>query len=377
MIKYVITQEGPKTSAQIYMDGKTYVLDNNNCTDMEGLALALISQNKDEIRSYVDVAYAAKKWSGGDIEIKENTVYYQGKALFNSLTDKIVRLLRQGLDAKPLISFLEKLMDNPSEHSRKQLYDFLDRYNFPICEDGDFLAYKKVRSDYGSVNEGYGIVNGIVIPNGTLSNRVGNVVEIPRERVEANPTVACGTGLHAGSLEYVENFSGTRIIVVKINPQDVVSVPQDSCYQKIRCCKYIVVKDFEGEIVEDYSNVAEKISKTFKSTKKPKIEDKPKEKESGSIASKAISKVANNKSKAVKKKEVEKEPLLKALDEIIPRYTLAKSTVAKDLNSFLERNGIDKKYKGFIEINLTARASGKIYLKDLLILKDVLVNKEI
>jgi hypothetical protein len=38
------------------------------------------------------------------------------------------------------------------------------------------------------------------------------------------------------------------MVVVKINPADVVSVPSDCACQKVRVCKYEVVSDFVEEI---------------------------------------------------------------------------------------------------------------------------------
>jgi hypothetical protein len=38
------------------------------------------------------------------------------------------------------------------------------------------------------------------------------------------------------------------MVVVKINPKDVVSVPSDYNCQKLRCCAYTVVSEVEAEI---------------------------------------------------------------------------------------------------------------------------------
>jgi hypothetical protein len=48
-----------------------------------------------------------------------------------------------------------------------------------------------------------------------------------------------------GSLE-----SGDRIVIVKINPKDVVSVPSDCNYEKLRTCRYEVVGEYEGELLK-------------------------------------------------------------------------------------------------------------------------------
>ena len=58
-------------------------------------------------------------------------------------------------------------------------------------------------------------------------------------------------GFHAGSLDYAEGFGrGGNLMIVEINPADVVSVPNDSDCQKLRTCKYKVVSLFKRKLVE-------------------------------------------------------------------------------------------------------------------------------
>jgi hypothetical protein len=47
-------------------------------------------------------------------------------------------------------------------------------------------------------------------------------------------------------LEYAKSFGGvgSRLLIVEINPADVVSVPLDSSCQKLRTAKYKVVSEF-------------------------------------------------------------------------------------------------------------------------------------
>ena len=48
-----------------------------------------------------------------------------------------------------------------------------------------------------------------------------------------------------GSLE-----NGDRIVIVKINPRDVVSVPSDCNCEKLRTCQYEVVGEYQGELLK-------------------------------------------------------------------------------------------------------------------------------
>jgi hypothetical protein len=45
-------------------------------------------------------------------------------------------------------------------------------------------------------------------------------------------------------------------MICKVDPADVVSVPLDESHQKVRCCKYEVVGEYDGDllpaVVDDY-----------------------------------------------------------------------------------------------------------------------------
>ena len=114
----------------------------------------------------------------------------------------------------------------------------------PITEDGHFLAYKKVRDDYKDVH------------SGTFDNSVGQVVSMVRNKVDENKDNTCSSGLHFCSFDYLKSFGGTRIMILKINPADVVSIPSDHFQQKGRTCRYEVIGEVPVE--EDRVNILSK-----------------------------------------------------------------------------------------------------------------------
>ena len=59
---------------------------------------------------------------------------------------------------------------------------------------------------------------------------------------------SCSFGLHVGSLDYAKSFSNGRVLIVKINPADVVSIPKDCSCQKCRVSKYKIIDSFDTEI---------------------------------------------------------------------------------------------------------------------------------
>ena len=81
-----------------------------------------------------------------------------------------------------------------------------------------------------------------------------------RSKVDDDRDRGCSNGLHAGALNYVAGYGSVeandKIVIVKINPADVVSVPSDCNYEKLRTCRYEVVGEYQGELLKPlYSSV--------------------------------------------------------------------------------------------------------------------------
>jgi hypothetical protein len=171
-------------------------------------------------------------------------LYYNGEAVHNSLSEKIKQYIHLGLPYEPLVKFMENLMLNQSRNSIQQLFDFLQHKNLPITDDGCFLAYKAVREDLKDIY------------SGTILNEIGSVVSFPRNQVDDDPNNHCSHGLHCGALEYVKNYarsSNDKILIVKVHPKDVVSVPKDHNFTKIRVCEYKVVDFYTSPLSSNFS----------------------------------------------------------------------------------------------------------------------------
>lgn len=202
----------------------------------------LPTATSDELLEIVDIEKAVATFSDGLVDIKNGKVMYGGEEVHGSISKRILEFMSKGLPFQPLVNFLNNLMENPSYQSQKELYDFLEHEHLPITEDGHFLAYKAVRSDY---KDKYA---------GRFDNSVGKVCQMVRAKVDDNRGRGCSEGLHAGALNYVASYgsleSGDKIVIVKINPKDVVSVPTDCNCEKLRTCRYEVVGEYQGELLK-------------------------------------------------------------------------------------------------------------------------------
>jgi hypothetical protein len=187
---------------------------------------------------------------GFQVNVATQEVAYHGELLPAPLARKVFSLIEQNLPVTLLEKFWENLKKNPSYNSVRELYDFLSYKELPITEDGCFLAYRGLREDFYSVrgNTSTKVLQGSVNSQGQIYNGVGEHIEVERNCVDDNRNNHCSFGVHAGSWQYASEWSQGKMVVVKINPKDVVSVPSDYNCQKLRCCAYTVVSEIEAEI---------------------------------------------------------------------------------------------------------------------------------
>ena len=169
------------------------------------------------------------------VRIDGGVVYWKDTPIHMELTDRMLTMITEGLDVKPLGAFLGNLMTNPSDRAIQELFGFLEKGNMPITEDGCFLAYKRVRENWTDCH------------SGRICNAICATVSMERESVTDDCNRTCASGLHFCSREYLRSFGGARLVAVKINPRDVVSIPVDYNNAKGRCCKYEVVSEIEEE----------------------------------------------------------------------------------------------------------------------------------
>jgi hypothetical protein len=192
---------------------------------------AIKASDWDLVKNIIEPIKVVLNYGQGNVSVQGEKLFWKGKEMHNALSNRMVAMLQDGFPVEPLVAFMENLMTNPSKRAVDELYGFLEKNSLPITPDGHFLAYKKVRQNYFDCH------------TGKMDNSVGKVVEMERNEVDDNKDQTCSTGLHFCSQEYLPHFGGgdSRVVIVKINPRDVVSIPTDYNNAKGRACRYEVI----------------------------------------------------------------------------------------------------------------------------------------
>lgn len=204
---------------------------------------------------------------------------------------------------------------NPDSRCRQNLFWFLNKYGMTISKSGLFVAYRNVHikkegtnikaelanfisSKYSQIKfvnkkspknytviEEKGVysivpinhqIDGDVIGNldelykelsnvevstiytdgytKTFNIKLGEIVSIPREKCDSTQEHTCSRGLHVAGKDWLQsNYFGDVGLMVLVNPADVVAVPPDDNYGKMRTCAYypvsVVQFDDDGKII--------------------------------------------------------------------------------------------------------------------------------
>lgn len=169
-----------------------------------------------------------------NVVVEKDTIKIDGVSVSNTNTPimKFIKILQEkgvvDSEINRIKPFLENMFKNPFIDAVHEIYDYCKAMDFEITDDGCFLAYKKVRKDLGSVYD-----------NGKTKHKIGEYTEV--KVYDTERTNVCSNGLHFCSKSYLQYYPGEVIIIVKVNPMDVVSIPVDYNFAKGRCRKYLVV----------------------------------------------------------------------------------------------------------------------------------------
>lgn len=232
MINYIMTDT---TCTLFIKDQGMLIIKRGSETLWAALQDAIKNNDEQKVLRIVAPIYS---FSNSAFVYRNNTVYYNGQELHPVLVTRLMGQLRQGFDTTAMQAFVENLLQNPSNTAIEELYLFLEANAMPITEDGCFIALKRINEDFTDVY------------TSTMSNAIGTTVSMPRNTVDDRRDVTCSHGLHVCGPSYIPHYSGATIITVKVNPRDVVSVPNDYNNAKMRVCQYLVLSTIDIDQIQ-------------------------------------------------------------------------------------------------------------------------------
>jgi hypothetical protein len=263
------------TNLSIFIDGVLHQIGGDHLS-YNGIMEAIKAGDKDKVKSLVDARKAVEDFSNGSVTIKGDEVFWNGMKMHGAITTRMISMMREGFDISPLVNFMDRLMQNPSKQAVDEAYMFFEACDLPITPDGYFLAFKKVNDNFFDVHSGtvcnkpahmMSLEEAARFKPGVISGKKGEVcvqvrngithVSMPRNMVDDKRDNTCSEGLHFCSKSYLNNFGGSRIVVLKIDPKDVVSIPSDYNNAKGRCSSYQVVDELKVDAAKAFTKAVQ------------------------------------------------------------------------------------------------------------------------
>lgn len=188
----------------------------------------------------------------GGMRISLKKAQIEGSPLPEKLAMEVIKFVENectvgknnSISIPSMIAFLSHLKENSSRKTINNLYSFIGHNDIEIDEEGFVICYKVVKSNF------------LDVYTGKINNAVGKVVEMERGKVDDDDNQTCSYGLHAASLRYLiksgygQTGDDWRLVKIRINPKDFVSVPKDYDGSKARVCRYKVVEECSKSLLQ-------------------------------------------------------------------------------------------------------------------------------
>jgi hypothetical protein len=202
-----------------------------------GLATPWDPEELDGLRQLVDIPTFLAKITEGLVEVNGSEVRYAGKPLHGHIVKRMLDLLAQGDDIRPIARFLDRAKKNPfHETAIDEMFNWLEHSKMPLTSDGCFIAYKFVNADYRDAH------------SNKIDNRIG--AAIPRldpATVDSRRENTCAaSGYHFCSWGYTDLTRYPHTMLVKVAPEDVCSFPYSEV-AKGRCMFYEVIAEVPAD----------------------------------------------------------------------------------------------------------------------------------
>ncbi len=231
------------TSFSVFVGGKLLQTDrsNPNFSSIVDLVNSEDTTEEQLANALKPIGAVAEALNGVvDVHVFGSSVLVNGEEIHSSLATRVLDIVNAGLDVQPWVRFVQNIFANPLKSAQDEFYDWYEVAKMPITSDGCFLAYKIVGEDYRDLY------------SHSYDNSVGQVVVLKggRAACDDNRNRTCSSGLHFCSKDYLPQYGvgqGSRVMIVKINPADVVSFPTDSGLSKGRTWRYEVVGEISRE----------------------------------------------------------------------------------------------------------------------------------
>lgn len=231
-------------------------------TDQEVIALRKAT-TKEDIYSIINPEYSTlisenmkikdliEKASNSPLLIRKAESFYFKDIPYLSLPQELILAILQAEEAgnqdalTAYHNFWTLMTLNPNEQCQKNLFWYLKNWGMKIAKCGFFVGYRNVDStDNPDVYTDH--------HSHSFRIEIGKMVTMDRSKCDPVQENQCSEGLHLSNVGWLKNgYFGTIGLACLCNPANVVAVPYDSSYGKLRTCAYLPIAKVNYDQNED------------------------------------------------------------------------------------------------------------------------------
>lgn len=215
-------------------------------------------ENKQKVKEVKDLIERGK--NSRHLTFRKDSFYWSdgGIELPLSIPEDLVKAIVKAEDANDsdaltaYKNFWILMCLNRDERVRKNLYWFLDKWGLKVAKCGFFVGYRNVdfTDEEGVYTDHH---------SHKFRIKIGEMVTMDRSKCDPIQEHQCSSGLHISCAGWLKNgYYGDQGLVCLVNPADVVAVPYDADYGKLRTCAYLPIGKVEYDKHGDIIPIADK-----------------------------------------------------------------------------------------------------------------------
>jgi hypothetical protein len=250
-LSYLVTlRDETPVSVTMTVENKPYTVPASHDNFKAVLAeLTKPAPDTKKLRRLMDLHEAVLEYLDRDFSIRNGKLFYKGAQLGGVVVTRVVDFIKRKIPFQTTLAFIKRLPDD--QLRRDAVFKFLETEGLTLTPDGCIMAYKGVKANFCSTmyqNNFRDLQNAVLIDN-YIRFKPGDKPRAPLSECDRDPNVHCGRGIHVGSHSYAKSYAdgaGGHMILCKIQPEDVASVPYDS-REKMRVCSLEVISDLSSQ----------------------------------------------------------------------------------------------------------------------------------
>ena len=116
-MNYIVSGTGVMT---IVVDNKSYTVGYDHPNYM-AIKECVVNNDESKIEELIDIPSAIEDYAEGKVTVTDGVLRYDGEEIHNSLTERIMGMMRSGFPFEPMIKFLANVLENHSNRAVQEL----------------------------------------------------------------------------------------------------------------------------------------------------------------------------------------------------------------------------------------------------------------